>query len=412
MSRDDLNNHSLKVKVIPNEQGINYQWLDGQTAELQQGDAQALLAAHGSVKGLSLIVPAQYAVLRSYAFDAGEAKLLRQTMPYSLEDELLSDVDELHFALGEPQDNQVSVAIIESAHLQSWLDDLKTASADSDFEITSVIPELMLLPWIEGQWTLCVQPQDQGLQYLLRASASQGFALQGELFAKALSLLIAEQGLPQSMMLYCDEALREEVKAELPDDLQTLLLWQSGNYWSLLTDDSQPGERINFLQAGFALSLPWGKWWQQWKGAAAVLALLAGVQIAYAYGHNYQLENKNLELRRAIEQAYRTAVPRGAIVDPEKQLRRKVSSMQGGSGDGFVKLLSTIANATQSVSGFEIQNLNYTEKQNEVRLTVLANSFNDVEKVRSQLQRQGLQAELTGSSSEAGKTRARLRIRG
>ena len=124
------------------------------------------------------------------------------------------------------------------------------------------------------------------------------------------------------------------------------------------------------------------------------------------------LENRNGELRAQIEQAYRKAIPRGAVLDPEKQLRRQVNVMTGASGQGFVSLLGQIGPVLGAVDGLILQSLNYNEKQSEVRLTIVAASFDDVETARADLEALGLKAELTGSSSEGDKTRARLRVRG
>jgi type II secretion system protein L len=411
------------AKLIIDEQSqLAYQWWDAQQQLVVSGNAVALVESLQGATAINIIAPAESCTLKHYPFEASEAKVLRQTLPYSLEDELLTDVDELHFALGEPKQNNVAVAIVETALIQSCLNDITEAKRQSDEHkncvVKKIIPELMLLPWLDGQWTLCVDDSDNvdssdnNLRYLLRSSVSQGFSVKQNLLDKALTLLMAEQGLPTNVVLYCPEHLKDPVKALLPDELSALVLWQRREYWSLLADENTSGERVNLLQAGFIIHLQWRKWWQQWQGAAAILAVLAVAQVTYAYTHNYQLEAKNLELRTAIEQAYRSAIPKGAVVDAERQLRRKVSALQGGSGEGFVSLLAKIATVTAKVEGFEVQSLNYNEKQNEVRLTVLANSFNEVETVRSRLQKQGVQAELSGSSNDAGKTRARLRIRG
>lgn len=409
--------HFAKV-LLGGHEGIAFQWWNAEQQLLVKGDATQLIEHLGEISALNLIVPAEYCVIKEYQYDASEAKVLRQTLPYSLEDELLSDVDELHFSLGEAKEGKVSVAIVAKELIEQCIDSINNAKAGVGCHVQKIVPELMLLPWLDSQWTLCVDDYSgdnssaDETRYLLRSAANNGFAVPEALLEKALQLILQEQGLPSSVVLYCPENLRDSVKAKLPPELAALVLWQSADYWPLITDESQPGERLNIMQAAFAISLPWRKWWQQWKTVAIILAAFCVIKIAYAYSHNYQLENKNVALRTAVEQAYRTAVPKGAVFDPEQQLRKKVSAMQGGGGEGFVTLLSKIAAVTATVEGFTVQSMNYSEKQSEVRLTVLANSFKDVEAVRSGLQRKGVKAELTGSSSEGGKTRARLRIRG
>ena len=43
-----------------------------------------------------------------------------------------------------------------------------------------------------------------------------------------------------------------------------------------------------------------------------------------------KLKSHNLELRSAIQQTYRRANPRGAVVDVEKQLDRQIAEFTGG----------------------------------------------------------------------------------
>ena len=418
MNAQALNNPQAiqVVKACVDDNGQPYyQWQDAISQQLHSGSATDLLNNLPQLKQLELIVPAQYCSLKHYAFDSSESKVLRQTLPYSLEDELLTDVDELHFALGEPQQGKVAVAIINTELVANWLGDLRAAANTKELDIKRLSPELLAMPWLEQQWTLCVDDSEEPVRYILRSSAYQGFAVPAALFSQALSLLIAEQGLPDSIVLYSSDESREAIKAALPESLRPLVLWQSGSYWLLITAQQQLGadsEPLSLLQGLFARGLAWRKYWLQWRKVVALFAVVVVAQLAYAYTENYRLDAKNLKLRSQIEAAYRSAIPKGAVINPEKQLKRKVAALQGGNGEGFVHLLAKVAAITHTVPGFTLQSMNYSENQSEMRLTVLANSFKEVESVRSQLQQQGVQAELTGSSSEGGKTRARLRIRG
>lgn len=387
-----------------NEQ--SYQWLhdsDGGSVA-KTGSLSELKQACADASQVVLLASAEHCTLKLCRYDDGEQKLLQQMLPYQLEDDLLANVDDLHFALGQPADNQVAVAIIKRQILLEWLADFSAAG----IEIHRLLPEAAMLPWLDKQWTLLIDEQ----RWLLRSGDCNGFAMEPELAVLALQLLVAEQGAPASLVLYCPQSARDGVKAALPESLRQIVLWQEADYWSVVAGVKLEQQPINLLQGEFVRSLPWKKWWRTWRVAIVLLVIALGLKLAVNIIEQQTLENRNVQLRASIEQAYRSAIPKGALMNAEKQLRRKVESIKGGNSQSFVALLEKVATVMATVEGLTLQNVNYTEQRSEFRLTLVANSFDDIEKLRRGLEQQGLTAELTGSSAEGSKTRARLRVRG
>ena len=384
----------------------SYQWLDDSDggSVAQAGSLNELKNACTDTSQLVLLAPAEHCTLKLCHYDDNEQKLLRQILPYQLEDDLLANVDDLHFALGEATDNQVIVAIIKRQILVEWLADF---SAEG-LEVHRVLPEVAMLPWLDKQWTLLIDEQ----RWLLRSANCSGFAMEPELAVLALQLLVTEQGAPASLVLYCPQSVRDSVKAALPESLRHMVLWQEGDYWSVVAGVKVEQQPLNLLQGEFVRSLPWKKWWRTWQVAIVLLVIAVGLKLAVNIIEQQTLENRNVQLRASIEQAYRSAIPKGALMNAEKQLRRKVESLKGGNSQSFVALLEKVAAVMATVEGLTLQSVNYTEQRSELRLTLVANSFDDIEKLRRGLEQQGLTAELTGSSAEGSKTRARLRVRG
>lgn len=396
---------SLKI-LVRQVGGQHYQWLHGGHAGgvAQTGTLSELKQVCEDGSQLVLLATAEYCTLKHCHYDDGEQKLLRQIVPYQLEEDLLADVEELHFAIGECEQNQVAVAIIKRDLLTQWLADFSAHG----LEIHRILPEVAMLPWLENQWTLLVDNQ----RWLLRSGDCAGFAMEPELAVLALALLVEEQGVPGSLVLYCQEPDRDGVKSLLPEPLRHTVLWQQGSYWSVIAGVKLEQEPLNLLQGDFVRSLPWKKWWSAWRVAAILLAVAIGLKLTVNIVEQQTLETRNVQLRAEIEQAYRSAIPKGALMNAEKQLRRKVEAMKGGNSQSFVALLEKVSAVMATVEGINLQSVNYTEQRSEFRLTLVANSFDDIEKLRRGLEQKGLKAELTGSSAEGSKTRARLRIRG
>jgi type II secretion system protein L len=376
--------------------------------QLRWQAADGVATAHGSVADVAadtvardaelvLVVPAQKVLLRDVAFAPKERRLLRQTVPYSLEEQLIDDVDTQHFALGSIGDNQVPVAIVEKQWLYDWLQQCAQAGLD----IKRVLPEQLLLPYREHCWTLRIEPQ----RWLVRIGAYRGFALEPESAALALQLLLDDAAeVPQQLLVQSTLPL-ELLRSQLPELLRGSIE---------VLEAAEPAldkPLIDLLQGIFARTLPWRRWWQQWHLAAIVFAVALVVHVSALGIAHHRLSKQNLSLRQQIEAVYRTVEPRGAVNDPELQLRRKLKTLQGHQGSGVMPLLQQVGAALKKIDGVSVQNLTYSEQQSELRVSVTAAAFKDVEAVRAAIAATGLNAQLVGSNTDGDKTRAQLRIK-
>lgn len=350
-----------------------------------------------------LVVPAQKVLLQEVSFASSERKLLRQTVPYSLEEQLIDDVDTQHFALGPVVaadagvDSKVPVAIIDKQWLGAWLEQCRAAGLD----IKRVLPEQLLLPYREHCWTL----RAESSRWIVRVGAYRGFAMEADNAAMVLQLLLDSAAeLPQKLLLQTDAPI-EILSTQLPELLRGSI--------EVLNADEMVGDNnpiIDFLQGVFARTLPWRHWWLSWRPAAIVLAIAVAVHLAVGGVQHYRLNKQNIALRQQIEEVYRSVEPRGVVNDPELQLRRKVQALKEREGGAAMPLLQQVGDALKSVDGISVQNLTYSERQGELRVSLSASAFKDVEAVRAVIANKGLNAQLVGSNTDGDKTRAQLRI--
>lgn len=397
----------MTTTVLVKKQADNYfEWIvPGQPSDdIANGDVESLAQAFPAGVSVILLAPAELVNLSVQSFDESEKKVFSKTLPYTLEDDLVEDIEGLHFSFGEADNNAVPVALLKHELLQGWLEEFSAVG----IEVQQVIPELCLLPWQAGTWTLMID----GDRLVLRSGEFSGFSLERDTALLAMQLLANEsEQLPEAVVVYAGEQDRDALQAAAPDMLSSLLEWKEGNYWQVLADHFPEHCGFNLLQGDYARSLPWRNWWQQWRMVAGLVAATFALQLLFNYIELNSLQGDNLALRTQIEQSYRQAIPSGKIVEPERQLRRQVNAMKGDSSTGFVALLDKMAPLLAGKE-YELQSLNYNGKQSEVRLTILASSFNEVETLRAKIAEQGLIAEMTGSNAVGDKTRARLRIKG
>ena len=395
--------------LIKTNAGGEYEWLElaNGAQNSSHGDVEQLVESSPSGNQLIFIAPTENTLLREVSYDSSEKSMYRKTIPYTLEDDIVDDVEDLHFAFGAPTDNTVMVAAVNRQGFEEWLEDFNAGHV----ELQQLVPESLLLPHHSNGWTLLVD----GDRWLVRCSESNAIAFEKDTAILALQLMLDEsEELPERLYLYTTDTQHEDVIAQLPELLKGIVEWNNQDYWDVLANsfESNNAGLLNMLQGEYAQSLPYMKWLNLWKKPLILFAIVLVVQLVGGFANQYLLKQENTRLRAEIESIYRTVVPRGAVVDAERQLKKKVAGLKGGSSEGFVTLLDRCAKVLMGTQGLTIKNLNYNERQSEIRLTILVPSFKDVEAVRIALEQKGLNAQMTGSNQDGDKVRAGLKIRG
>ena len=343
--------------------------------------------------------PSEQATLLTHQVEKAERKLLSQSLPYSLEDRLAEDIDELHFAHRWLNEGEVAVAVVRKALMDDWQQEPAISP------VGQWVPDTLLLPVSSNQWVVVVEAS----RCLVRVSNERAFVCQPDLLSVFLSASL-ESGAPDSIVVYSPS------ESELPDldtTLKDLMLVRKGGWLDAVMMSSEVPALLNLRQGSYAPILPWASWWQQWRWVAATLLGAALIQGALSYSQFQQAQSVNLDIRRDIETRYREVYPEGAIVDAEKQLERQLRSLRGDAQSaGFMSLLEQAGVVLNAVPGTQLINLNYTDRNGQLGLTLMASDFDALETLRSKLASAGLKVELENSNAQGDQVRARLRVGG
>ncbi len=343
--------------------------------------------------------PSEQVTLLTHQVEKAERKLLSQSLPYSLEDRLAEDIDELHFAHRWLNEDEVAVAVVRKALMDDWQQEPAISP------VGQWVPDTLLLPVSSNQWVVVVEAS----RCLVRVSDERAFVCQPDLLNVFLSASL-ESGAPDSIVVYSSS------ESQLPDldaTLRDLMLVRKGGWLDAVMMSSDVPALLNLRQGSYAPILPWASWWQQWRWVAATLLGAALIQGALSYSQFQQAQSVNLDIRRDIETRYREVYPQGAIVDAEKQLERQLRSLRGNAQSaGFMSLLEQAGAVLNAVPGTQLINLNYTDRNGQLGLTLMASDFDALETLRSKLASEGLKVELENSSAQGDQVRARLRVGG
>ncbi|MEH6570819.1 MAG: type II secretion system protein GspL [Halioglobus sp.] len=346
-------------------------------------------------------VPGTDVSLMTSDFSASEKKHITKALPFILEERLVSDVDDLHFASVLLGKTSLCAAVCAKQKMHDWQALLAPIAG-----IDRWVSEPQLLPWQPGEWVLVIESD----YAIVRIGAAVGFSIECDLLASMLGAALANGSVaPNTVIVYgADQALEKEL---LPEAVQELMQWRKGDFRTAVMLTREDDVTVNLLQGEFALRLPLERWWKQWRVVAAVLVAAFTLQLVAGYASYMDLEQENLELRRAIESSYRRAFPKGALVDPEKQVRRQLDALRGtAQSSGFTQLLNRVGEIVAAKPGTSIASINYSDKGGDMRINITAADFETVEAIRTQMTESGLEAVMESSNAQGNQVRARLRI--
>ena len=325
-----------------------------------------------------------------------EVKHLRQALPFMLEESLLEDVTELHFAHAPLDNESHAVAVVGQGAMAQWAEDMPE-------ELTELpwIPEALCLPWSEGQCTLLFEAD----HVLARWSRADGARVSTALLPALLDTLKSE--VTACIAYGADETSARSV---LPQAFQNILQWRQGGFSELLllTDGDSAGPDLR--QGEFAPRLPLLRWWATWQRVAIALGVALIFKTGLSVADYQVLRAEDVKLRQAIQESYRRVNPQGAVVDVEKQLNRQLAEYGAGSQSQlFTPSLVSLLGAASSVPGIKLSSVNYSGGR-EIRINIAAPDFQSVEQLREQLGKYSLPAELENSNARSEGVVARLRV--
>lgn len=347
---------------------------------------------------LILAVPGADVRLQEMAITAAEKRHIRNSLPFMLEDEFASDLEDLHIAMQTLGKLSLAVASCEHSRMQEW------AEAVQDLPVLAQwVPEPLLLPWQAGELTLVIESG----QVLARSGACTGFSVETDMAQALLAAMDKDDIL--TVVAYGEH--QESDMAVIPEGMRDRLQWRVGGFSAALMLAEESRQRLNLRQGIYGPSLPLDLWWRQWRWPAAAVAAAFVVQVLANYVDYSQLEAENLRMRQQIQDSYREVIPRGAVVDPEKQLGRQLAELKGDAhGGSFVALMDRIGRVVNAHKGAQLSSVNFSNRLGDVRINLLAPDFPAVESIRTQLADAGLEAELENSNAQGEQVRARLKV--
>ncbi len=327
-------------------------------------------------RAVIVLVPAVEVLTTTVNIPARSSVKIRTALPFALEEDLADDVDELHFASGDKQENgRLPVAVVSRASMDAWLIRIRAAG----IEPVIVTPENHGVAKIPGTSSIIVD----GETVMYNDGGDTNFAMQG---VKPSDVLVVAGQLgdqPEDdaeasghVIVFCTP----EKDEELAHDWIALRHEMHSVDINLLPDGVLPklavtvaaGNGIDLLQGDYGKKTEYAALFQPWKVAAALMLGLVLVAMAMKGVTVYQLKNEQAALQAQFTAEYSQIRPgdEREIADPEglvDSLRRSLGTSSGPQV--FLPSLRELGAALTANSGVKIEAISYRAGVIDLRLT-------------------------------------------
>jgi general secretion pathway protein L len=335
------------------------------------------------------------------------AARIAQAVPFALEDNLASDLDHLHFAIG-PRDASSSatpVALVARSTLERWRSAWEAAGIRPD----AAYAESSLLPVVPNALVLLL---DEGTLHICRAGGV-AYALDAEPLAVALEVALGEVAEPgEHVTFYATPAEYEAHK----DTIEGLRARTATLQVKLLPDGALPllaaqlptAQPINLLQGEYAAPSSFGSQLQQWRLPAALAAALLLTFVGAQGLKLWQLRQAEKQLDAQIAATFNQILPGQPIVDPRAQIQGVLSRASGGGG-ALLSSMSLLAQAVAQAPATRVELLSY--RSGVLELRILAPTVEALDAIKQTMSRGGASVELQSANPREQQVEGRLQVR-
>ena len=356
---------------------------------------------------VQLIIPASEVLITQVRLPAAARRAAGSVLAFAIEERTVSEPDANQVSwLGTVVDDGV-LAVLDKHGLERWRDALEKVGIRS-FEVHS---ELLLLPWVSGEWSMAWN----GREGFIRTGSLEAAATDsGDGKAPPLSLrLMLEQAKtngngPSSLALY--------TTAE--DALPDVEAWQTGLGLPIRLAGSW-----DWRSAATAEGLALARDTPRWRGIPAIaskLRLAAWIGGIALVVHGIALTvdwtllaSEQRSLRREMDARFRATFPDAvSVVDPLLQMRRKLAEVRHIAGQpdvgDFLPMIEKVVSEMKDLPMGMVRVLAY--EGGRMTLEVITADEPSINRIMTRLRQAGMSAEKSSSSSGAGRAVITVRI--
>lgn len=355
----------------------------------------------------TVLLPNTDVTLLSTLIPSHQRQRIVQALPYALEEQLATDVDSLHFAVGmqNKTSQQVTAAVISHTRFQAYLDVVQQAGVHAH----QFVPDVLAVPLPETGWGLWISDD----KALVRSATQQGFGCETTQLTVWLQAAMEDESPAQLVLYRGNEPINLTALHALGIPIVEQVHTDSALAWLAQGLDTQ---RLNLLQGNYRPQqgqLVQQLW--QWRWTALLLLLWGAWSLGQVWWETLQLQEQRQTLNHAINAIYKQTYPQTRrIVNARVQMQQKLNALhaqvsQPAQTTGFLPAFLRLAPVFQQIKEFDIQTIQYRQSQFDLRVQLP--NLQVLTRLKQQLQQQQFEVEIQSAQSQNNRVDAHLRLK-
>ena len=332
--------------------------------------------------------------------------------PYAVEDQLVGDIESLHFSLSvNAHAGQYLISAVEKRLIEFWDKSLKAAGIHVD----AIIPDVMLLSSGFEKWTILLESD----RALVRTPLGM-FSSDISNLPMLVSNLYQQAGddAPDEIIVYdCSDANHMAVLTALTENIRFDVNECSQSAFAIMAKNYDLRGSTNLLQGEYGSSEGIAKYIKPWYSAAGLVAVWLVWQLSLNIVTYYDLKSQSTQLTQQMAKVYKQAFPKETPPSAgyeRADMQKRLSTMrnaQGKSEVSFQDIFVSVGPILKRYKGLKIRQIKYRNGVIELALDTKESQL--VDKFKTELtSKTKWQVEIKSRNSKKEITQVRITVSG
>src|SRR3990167_10116042 len=375
--------------------------MEDQVVEISQlPDTSQNLSMLAENKEVLVLVPAEDIVLTQVQLPKMNRSRLLKALPFALEDQLIAEIDTLHFATGAYQaGGHLPVAIVSHQKMQSWLAQLQILKVKPD----QFIPVTFALPHVDSAWSGAISEMA-----MVRTGLFEGFACDKSNLSEYLKLAFSTAH-PSPISLHLDYYSNDSF---ISSEAMPVLFQESKKPPEAMMLHFSKALRspwLNLLQGQYAVKKPKLSIHKAWKMLTYLSATWLGLLFLYPVISYFILHHRVRYLESEIQQIYKRHFKEANVIAHKIRMQEEWQKLNGEMNKNrlllFMGLIGKdlLTSPNVKLKRFDFQNDQFT-------LELTATTSDDLASFSDFLTQQGLRVKQQSADLAGARVNAVLLI--